>query len=40
MRKPEVCITGGTWDIPMYAIYEYDDTAENFETVLYGEFAW
>lgn len=38
--KPEVCITGGTWDIPMYAIYEYDDTAENFETVLYGEFAW
>lgn len=38
--KLEVCITGGIWDVPMYAIYEYDDKAENFEAVLYGKFAW
>ena len=38
--KPEVCISGGVWDIPIYSIHEYEDITENFETVLYGEFAW
>lgn len=38
--KPELCISGGVWDIPIYSILEYDDMTENFETVLYGEFAW
>ena len=38
--KLEVCIAGGVWDIPIYSIHEYDEITENFETVLYGEFAW
>lgn len=38
--KPELCISGGVWDIPIYSILEYDDMTKDFETVLYGEFAW